>query len=226
MAPEPMPQRLQKPLPSSIQVTDWWHLLKGLFDALKQILLDYLPSKWTEKKRVVSLETEHIISPRKSDQLREKHADQKWEQILKVQQLHQQGKKIAAIARQFHISRGTVYKYLKHTKRPDLRRSSICDPFLPMMIQSLVTQGLKTDSIEQEVRKEGYSGSRSTLNGIVAEIRRENSDHYTIKTVLRFRLIPKIWKEEDFKVVVHDAPDAFLETFPNLKIIHEVVHSF
>jgi transposase len=171
-------------LPSSIQVTDRWHLLKGLFDALKQILLDYLPSKWTEKKRVVSSEAEHIISPRKSDQLREKHADQKWEQILKVQHLHQQGKTVAAIARQFHITRGTVYNYLKQTKRPDLRRSSICDSFLPM-IQSLVTQGLKTDSIEQKIRKNGYSGSRSTLNGIVAQIRRENRDHYTIETVLR-----------------------------------------
>ncbi|WP_181833100.1 ISL3 family transposase [Bacillus taeanensis] len=81
-------------LPSAIQVADRWHLLKGLFDALKQTLLDYLPLKWTEKRRVDSTESKSMASPRKSDQMREKNADQKWELILNVQRFYQEGKKL------------------------------------------------------------------------------------------------------------------------------------
>ncbi|MFE4525325.1 ISL3 family transposase [Cytobacillus firmus] len=213
-------------LPSSTQVTDRWHLLKGLFDALKQALIDYLPSKWTEKKRVLSLsKSEKVISPRKSDQLREKHTDQKWERILKVQQLYQQGKAVAAIARQLNMSRGTVYRDLGQTKRPDLRRSSILDPFLPT-VQSMISEGYTIDSIEQKIRKDGYSGSRSTLNAMAARVRRENSDIYTSQTVLRSKLLSNLWKEDDFKTVIHDVPDSFLETFPHLEIIYEAVHTF
>jgi transposase len=212
-------------LPSAIQVTDRWHLLKGLFDACKQALRDYLPLKWTKKTKVISSEAENILSPRKSDQIREKHAGQKWELILNVQTSYRQGKTVAAIARQFHLARGTVYRYLKQDQRPDLSRSSLCDPFL-QTIKSLMAQGQTTDFIEQEICKEGYSGSRSTLNSIVAQTRREYRDHYTTETVLRSHLLSRLWKEEDFSTIIHDVPTSFLETFPKLRVIHEIVHSF
>lgn len=212
-------------LPSAIQVADRWHLLKGLFEALKHTLFEYLPIKWTKKKRVISSEKEKIISPRKSDQIREKHADEKWKRILDVQQLHQQGKTIAAIARQCHVSRGTVYKYLKQNNRPDLRRSSICDPFW-QSIQSGVIQGKTTDSIEQEIRKDGYSGSRTTLDGVVAQIRRDNRNDHITDRVLRSHLLYKLWEKDDFNIIIRDTSDEFLETFPKLKVIHEIVQSF
>lgn len=212
-------------LPNAIQVTDRWHVLKGLFDACKQALYDYLPTKWTKKIKVPPSEAEINKSLRKSDQIREKHADQKWELILKVQALYKQGVSVTAIARQCHLSRGTVYRYLKQKHRPDLRRSSICHPFL-QTIQSLVIQGKTTDFIEQEIRKVGFSGARTTLNSFVAEVRREFRNPYTYKTVLRSRLFSKLWKEEGFDKAIYDVPQSFLEAFPKLRMIHEIVHSF
>jgi transposase len=212
-------------LPEAIQVVDRWHLLKGLFDAYKQTLHDYLPSKWTKKTKVISSEAETHISPRKSDQIREKNTDQKWELILNVQELYRQGKTVAAIARQFHLARGTVYRYLKQDHRPDLRRSSICAPFL-QTIQSFVIQCQTTDFIERKIRKEGYLGSRTTLDSVVAQIRRENRNHYTTETVFRSHLLSRLWKEEDFSKVIDGVPHSFIEAFPKLRVIHETIHSF
>lgn len=106
-----------------------------------------------------------------------------------------------------------------------MRRSSICNPFL-QTIQSLLLQGNTTDFIEQEIRKEGFSGSRSILNSFVAQIRRDYRNHFTNEAVLRSRLLSRLWKEENFNHLIHDVPQRFIEDFPKLKDIHEFVHSF
>ncbi|RBW69636.1 hypothetical protein [Bacillus taeanensis] len=43
---------------------------------------------------------------------------------------------------------------------------------------------------------------------------------------MRSKLLTKLWKEEDFNELIQGVPDAFLEAFPNIRMIHEVVQAF
>jgi len=118
---------ISEALPHAQQVADRWHILKGLFDALKESVNQHIPANWKKTEYVQPNEPIPVV--RKTDSLRESHEKQVWERSQKVQEFVRQGRKIAWIARQMKLSRGTVYKDLQRKQKPDFRRNSILDSF-------------------------------------------------------------------------------------------------
>ncbi|WP_054637891.1 helix-turn-helix domain-containing protein [Thalassobacillus sp. C254] len=107
---------------------------------------------------------------------------------------HEQGKNISAISREMNVSRNTVYKYLKIKEPPSHRRPSRFDAFRPL-VSDLLKSNKGANEIERICRHEGYTGSRSTLNKMVAqEIR--NAPAPT-KSVRRSKILTRLWKAAD-----------------------------
>ncbi|WP_415783262.1 helix-turn-helix domain-containing protein [Alkalicoccus chagannorensis] len=49
--------------------------------------------------------------------------------MQQVQRRHQQGESISALARAFHLSRGTIYRYVQVQQPPSHQRSSPYDGY-------------------------------------------------------------------------------------------------
>lgn len=214
---------ISEALPNAQQVADRWHLLKGLFDALKESLNQYVPREW--KKTEYTKTNEPIPLVRKLDAQRELHEERVWQRSQQVQALVQQGKKIAWIARHMSISRGTVYADLQRKQKPDFHRNSILNPFLSS-IQKWNLEEKTVDEMEKFLRKKGYKGSRSTLNSVVAQIRREQKLGKTTLQVSRATLLWSIWTETHFEKWKNSLPVEFHKEFPELKQIHRMIQDF
>lgn len=156
--------------PSIIQVTDRWHILKGLFEATREEVYHHFPAK-REDPPVIP-KSPVSSSQRKSDRKREENEEKHWRMIQQVQLRHQQGESIVGLAAAFQLSRGTIYHYLTVRTPPSHKRGSSYDSYRPL-VHALLQQGKKGDQIEVVCRQAGYQGSRSTLNTMIAQERKQ-----------------------------------------------------
>lgn len=210
--------------PTILQVADRWHVLQQLFDASKKAIYDCIPHKWTPS----NLDSEPIGSSDSSiEAILQDTADQRWERIQRSQTLYEEGYKIAAIARILGVARGTVYADLRVTRPPARQRETPHKRFKPL-IESLVRMKMSTRQIEKECRANGYSGSVSTLNGMIARAR--NRYKHTMQPVFHFRqkILCSIWNRSNKNTLEEIAGlhPQLLQTFHSLIQLNEWVHSF
>ncbi|SDO05715.1 transposase [Alkalicoccus daliensis] len=156
--------------PHIIQVTDRWHILKGLFESAKEEVYHYFPAKRKDPPIIPKSPTSS--SKRKSDRKREEREEKHWQRIQQVQLRHEQGESVAGLARAFHLARGTIYHYLTVQTPPSHKRGSPYDSYRSL-IHALIQQGKKGDEIEVVCRQSGYQGARSTLNTMIAQERQQ-----------------------------------------------------
>src|SRR5258708_24444341 len=84
-------------------------------------------------------------------------------ELMMILELHRQGLKVAAIARQLGIDRKTVRKYISRgleppTYGPRPHRQKSTDPFLPYLRERLVAfPGLTPVRLWREIGERGYA---------------------------------------------------------------------
>lgn len=213
-----------------LQVGDRWHILHQLFEAIKKTITSVIPLKWKPSQRgkeTIENPSNETSSPRKSDIERIKNEEKRWARIQEVQWLYRQGYSITAISKKIKISRATIYADLRQKERPNHKRGSPYQKHRPL-IHSLVKKNQSNKQIEKICRSEGYKGSLSTLNTMIAEERRgvlmKEPESYSF----RQKIISILW---DFKEGNHIErfrelhPD-LLEAFPELIEIDKLIHSF
>lgn len=215
---------------SIFQVSDRWHILHQLFEAIKKTITDTIPVRWKPQQSGQPNEQQENPSPpltRKSDVQRIRNEEKRWTRIQKVQHLHKQGYTVTAIQEICHISRGTVYKDLRQTERSNHQRASPYQKFRPL-IHSLVLKKQSSQQIEENCRAKGYKGSRATLNTMIAEERRNPKVNQSKSYFFRQQIIHIIWdfKESNHKKRFLQLHPSLLHAFPVLKEIDELVHSF
>jgi transposase len=94
----------------------------------------------------------------------------KFGEFIMILELHRQGLKVAAIARQLGIDRKTVRKYISRgleppTYGPRPRRQKSTDPYLSYLRERLAAfPGLTAVRLWREMRERGYTGVNGTLN--------------------------------------------------------------
>jgi len=96
----------------------------------------------------------------------------KFGEFIMILELHRQGLKVAAIARQLGVDRKTVRKYISRGLEPpaygprSLRQKST-DPFLPYLGERLTAfPGLTAVRLWRELRERGYAGAKSGNRGL------------------------------------------------------------
>jgi transposase len=98
-------------------------------------------------------------------------------ELMMILELHQQGLKVSAIARQLGVDRKTVRKYIargleppSYGPRPVQQKST--DPFLPYLRDRLAAfPGLTAVRLCRELRERGYVGGYTAVKRAVREIR-------------------------------------------------------
>ncbi len=213
---------ISKASPRIKQIGDRWHILHQLFEATKKEVYSILPARWNTQPIVEKKD----VSKRKTTLEREMNEEKRWQRIQYVQTLFKKGRSIASIARELRISRGTVYSDLKITSKPSHQKSSPYDPFRPL-IKQLVLKRLPAKQIEIICRSKGYNGSLSTLNRIIAEVRKEN-DMNTTTLSIRGKVINIIWNfhSENHLEQIKAIHPRIIDEFPELLEIDQFVHSF
>lgn len=214
--------------PTILQVGDRWHILHHLFEAIKKIIFNLIPAKWTPipiDKIVVKEEREKPL--RKGDCQRVQNEEKRWARIQHVQSLYEQGYTIAAIGRKLNRSRGTVYADLRQKEKPNHQRSSPYQQFLPL-IRTLLLQSHTGEQIEETCRLEGYTGSRSTLNSMIAKERRNQVRGKPKRFSFRQKIIQVIWDFEkgDHIERIDQLHPELLETYPKIKELDKLVQTF
>ncbi|RUQ26554.1 ISL3 family transposase, partial [Peribacillus cavernae] len=93
-------------------------------------------------------EKEESPVTRKAERFRVENEEKRWMRIQKVHSLKSEGYSISAIAKQLHLSRGTIYADLEQSQKPSHKRSSSFDRFHPF-IRILLQQNQTGDQIEK-----------------------------------------------------------------------------
>jgi transposase len=143
--------------PDAVQVADRWHLLKNLGEAVLQVLQAHhaaiaaaltppqpsdagppAPSAATEQGQSAPASAAPGVETRplsRAQQERQQRQAQRQARDDAIQQLHQRGWSLRAIAQHLNVERKTVRKYLhaSHCPHPQRRpsRSSLLDPYKP-----------------------------------------------------------------------------------------------
>ena len=154
-------------LPDAIQVTDRWHLLKNMGDAMKRLL---------ERKRqqIITLQAEQAIqvledepqySPSPKPRQQEKISPR--QQLLqRVKEMYATGKGTKTIARTLGISRNTVKKYI-HLHEPPQKKGTRTTNLISFSeyLQTRINQDAYVESLQlfQEIKAMGYNGGRTIL---------------------------------------------------------------
>jgi transposase len=152
--------------PQAEQITDRWHLVVNLRDAMIRVLERLRP----ELKLISVPDSGGIprLRPRRSSPREVAAADLRWARRVelhdKVHRLQHTGLAIRKIARQLKISPTTVYRYLSMSQYPERvilkPRASILDPFLPFIQQRWQEGCRNASALWRELRTQGYPGSR------------------------------------------------------------------
>ena len=101
----------------------------------------------------------------------------KFGEFIMILELHRQGLKVAAIARQLGVDRKTVRKYISRGLEPPAygprsRRQKSTDPFLPYLRERLAAfPGLTAMRLWRELRERGYASGYTAVKRAVRDIR-------------------------------------------------------
>src|SRR5689334_24750574 len=93
----------------------------------------------------------------------------KFGEFIMILELHRQGLKVAAIARQLGIDRKTVRKYISRgleppTDSPRPHRQKSTDPFLPYLRERHVAvPGITAVQLWREMRERGYAACSTAV---------------------------------------------------------------
>ena len=170
--------------PRALQVADRFHLVKNLREALER-LVDRnrsrlrgitLPSPRAEHCRlpVAALRRPARRSPAEAS-VRELRRTARQARFAQVRALAATGQSVVSIAQQLQLSRGTVYRYLRHDSDPTASQwrtqPSILDPYLPMLYRRWQEGCENAAQLLRELRAAGYAGSRKMVASWVAQRR-------------------------------------------------------
>ncbi len=182
---------IEQGAPCAVEVADRWHLLRNLADALIRLLdqnqacLYAVASEPTAKPATISEpppagpepESDTSRAPTKLEQRQQEARERRLARYQAVLDLHEQGAKSRAIARQLGLSRSTVRRYLKAGGFPERSKrggqSSLLDSYLPYLEQRWDEGCHNGVQLYREIQQVGYSGSRPTVSRWVAKMRRQ-----------------------------------------------------
>ncbi|NTW73174.1 MAG: ISL3 family transposase [Eubacteriaceae bacterium] len=170
--------------PEIIQITDRWHLLHNLREALERMLnrfrerLNKLPvvgelasyDKETKAGRLRKLSLAEL-------ELREAKRQRRYELFTEAQKLHQENVSIREISKKLSISRTTVYKLVASHSFPERASNkispSILDPFI-IYLRKRFDEGCENGSqLYREIHEQGYIGTYKQVSRWVHHHRKQ-----------------------------------------------------
>jgi transposase len=171
--------------PEAIQVADRFHLLTNLREALQRLLdrhrTDFrgivLPTPTGDPALPALAQRCPVRRSPSEEGARQARQTHRLARHQAVHRLHDQGVSISAIGRAFHLSRGTVYRYLRLEAEAAAvqtrQASSRLDPYLPYLSARWRAGCHNGVQLWREVQARGFAGSRKMVAIWVHQQRQE-----------------------------------------------------
>jgi transposase len=241
--------------PQAIQVADRFHLVKNLYDALKEVVdrqswalpeLAPLPVSVSQPEPVPEPEPTPEVAPTRMTRVEQKRAaaaDRLAHRYEEVQRLRRSRMSIQKIHKATGLSRQTIYKYLNSNevpKRAERRQApSKLDPFVDYLRERWRAGCHREHTLYEEIVKQGYGGSAAMLRKLLQPWRAQCPPPPP-----RLRRSPRevdnqiqrpTWKEVRAAVLrlpehLNDAQQkllpGFLALHPKLSLAHNLVEHF
>jgi transposase len=150
--------------PQAQQILDKWHVLFNLRDALEGILERY-PKQLAAlaKKFRATLNLPPYARSAKQMEAAKQALETRRERLLKIRDLHAQGKTMAQIAHELPASRTFVAKAIASKDVPEIRRNahsrSILTPWLTMLEEKFLAGLRNGRQFWRELQAKGFTGS-------------------------------------------------------------------
>jgi len=184
---------IRRGAPQAVQVVDRFHLVQNLRQTLEAFLIDHravLQAAAVGTAMALTPSPGLVpVTPRYQGRRRSpkparppaerppRHA--RWVAIYEaVRALRAQGTPIAIIARRLHISRPTVYAYLRRDTPPGPRQlqrppsARVLTPYVPYLIRRWRESGADSRQLWREIQTLVYSHSARTVGRFVTRLRR------------------------------------------------------
>jgi len=184
--------------PDAVQVADRWHLLKNLGVAVLQVLQSHqaaieaalappqppdsgpaAPSAATEPGNPAPASSAPGVEarpPSRAQQERQQRQEKRQARYDTIQQLHQRGWSLRAIAQHLNVERKTVRKYLHaaYCPHPQRRpsRPSLLGPYKPYLLERWNAGCRNAMQLLQEIEAQGFGGKRSIVRAFLTQLRK------------------------------------------------------
>ena len=221
------------------QVSDRFHLVKGLTEAAKAALEQAVPANIGLSKEDAETDCGYWDRETKETLAEENHKKtlkKKVEMVEKVRKLHAAGLSKQAVSRETGLCYRTVTKYLNPDYVPRHSRygASGASPLKPFAdtIRQFLTRGLKFREIEQAVREQGYQGASSTIRMFASRERRllkqaGKKPGESMEKVARKSLVSLLYRPlEDVKGITEEQLKKITERFPIVSSLLDCVSGF
>lgn len=227
-----------------IQISDRFHLLKGLTDAAKGVITSLvaanigLPVSASHYEGKETSDYWEKESKKEDFPTREHNAgyEKKKKTIEKVLELTGQGWTRTEIAAEVGISYATVRRYQSPDFNPvhglyNTTRNSKIKPFAEK-IKQMLDEGRTFRQIEEAIRKEGYDGASSTIRmyttrerKLMKEAKADNTE--PVEKIERKWLIRLLYRPiDEVKKISQEQLDKVVEKYPLIGEVHDIVKTF
>jgi len=174
--------------PDAVQIADRWHLLKNMGDAVQRVL-DRKHAALRQAAKSVRPATEEnnenpatvlqaampLTIPEREKQQRQTRRLERYTEVIT---LWQQGVSVRAIARQLHLSRTTVKKFVRAGSFPEKAqrppRRSIVDPFGAYLAMRWKEGCHNATVLWREIKEQGFGGPYNAVCRYLARWWRDN----------------------------------------------------
>ncbi len=231
--------------PEIMQISDRFHLLKGLTEACKCVIHGLFKANIAMEKpgsamaqgssEYNSTYWEKPVKKDATEKTHDKNLAKKEETVSRVRALYKQGLNVSEVARQSGLNCATVKKYIQEDYDPEnagygRKQPSKLKPY-EGKIKEMLRQKYKFREIEEAIRREGYTGASSTIRMYATRERRLIKQaagiHLNVDVLERKWLIKLLYKPiEELPGIDEELVGRFLEKNPVIQDIYDLVKSF
>jgi transposase len=225
--------------PDAMQVSDRFHIFKGLTDALRQ----YISTIITTRIRIESdtpTSSYWRKQPRSGTDLPERlhnaTTERRAASVQRVRDLGGKGLTLTQICEMSGHSYNTVKKYLNPEYKPEYNEYGVNYPskLKPYCgtIDALLDERKTFREIEAKIREMGYCGSQSTIRMYAARKRRHNQSLYedvcgNTEVIERKYLLKLLYNPiEKVKCITQEQLGKVLIEYPQLEAVYDLISSF
>ena len=170
----------KKGAPQAIQITDRWHLLKNLSEALQRCLAHHLTAHRRQQTKqllepapVPQIKRAPRLSPQQ-EQVVQLHRTERLALYEQVMALRKQGLSHQAIAERVGVGHSTVSNWLAAGTFPERKRreqASQLDPYLSFIREQWAQGSHNIARLHRELTIKGYKGSYESVRHLVISLR-------------------------------------------------------
>ena len=227
--------------PNAIQVSDRFHLVKGLTDAARQYITGIIASRIRiesdqEMKQAAYWGKKGRSETDLPERLHNTTTEKRTAAVQRVRELAVRGLKVGDIVKETGHSYVTVKKYMNESFDPERKEYGVDHPSklkpYTEVIDAMITERKKFREIEEAIRSLGYAGAASTIRMYATRKRRHDQIAYG-KAVANTEIVERKWllkllynPIEKVKGITESQLEKVIRDYPVLAGVYHIVRSF